>query len=125
MPLSKHYKGHGEEVMANMKKEYGSKKGERVFYATENKMKKQAGGKFRRSVMGRQVIHHSPDKHPEQTDPMAKQPSEYDLMLQRQDQGLGSGTYSGMRKDMKPMQQESPKPARTLDYLRKMIGGEK
>ena len=39
MPLSKHYKGHGEKVMANMKKEYGEEKGERVFYATENKRK--------------------------------------------------------------------------------------
>ncbi len=39
MPLSKHYKGHGEEVMANMVKQYGAEKGKRVFYATENKMK--------------------------------------------------------------------------------------
>ena len=39
MPLSKYYKGHGEEVMSNMKKEYGDKKGESVFYAKANKMK--------------------------------------------------------------------------------------
>lgn len=39
MPLSKHYSGHGEKVMADMKGRYGEKKGERVFYATENKRK--------------------------------------------------------------------------------------
>lgn len=39
MPLSKHFGGHGEKVMRNMKKEYGSKKGEKVFYATDNKNK--------------------------------------------------------------------------------------
>ena len=37
MPISKYYKGHGEEVMSNMKKKYGDKKGESVFYATANK----------------------------------------------------------------------------------------
>jgi len=39
MPLSKHYKGKGREVMAKMKKQYGGEKGKRVFYATENKRK--------------------------------------------------------------------------------------
>lgn len=40
MPLSKHFGGHGEEVMASMKKTYKTKKAaERVFYATENKKK--------------------------------------------------------------------------------------
>lgn len=38
MPLSKHFGGHGREVMSSMKKTYG-KNAERVFYATENKMK--------------------------------------------------------------------------------------
>jgi len=36
MPLSK----KGEEVMANMTKEYGDKKGKSVFYASINKGKK-------------------------------------------------------------------------------------
>ncbi len=27
----------GKKILANMKKEYGSKKGEQVFYASENK----------------------------------------------------------------------------------------
>jgi hypothetical protein len=37
MPLSKYFKGHGEEVMSNMKKQYGAKKAKQVFYATANK----------------------------------------------------------------------------------------
>ena len=37
MPVSEYYKGHGSEVMSDMKKRYGSKGGERVFYATANK----------------------------------------------------------------------------------------
>jgi hypothetical protein len=44
MPISKYYGGHGEKVMQSMKKEYGAKKGERVFYATANK-KAQAPAK--------------------------------------------------------------------------------
>jgi hypothetical protein len=71
------------------------------------------------TVMGRKVIHHSPAKFPASTDPG------YDKMMQDIDAGKSSGTYGGSRKDMKPMQQESPKPAKTLDYLRKMLGGEK
>lgn len=39
MPLNKYFKGHGKEVMSKMKEEYGSKKGESVFYATINKRK--------------------------------------------------------------------------------------
>lgn len=46
MPLKKHYRGHGEEVMADMKKTYGSeKKAKEVFYSTENKMAKGKGSK--------------------------------------------------------------------------------
>ncbi len=36
MPINKYFKGHGDEVMANMTKEYGPDKGKRVFYATAN-----------------------------------------------------------------------------------------
>jgi hypothetical protein len=39
MPLSKHFGGHGQEVMDNMMKEYGPGKAQRVFYATENSQK--------------------------------------------------------------------------------------
>ena len=40
MPLKRYYKGHGAKVMRGMKKKYGSKQGERVFYATVNSMRK-------------------------------------------------------------------------------------
>ena len=39
MPIDKYFKGSGSKVMRNMKKEYGDKKGESVFYATANKKK--------------------------------------------------------------------------------------
>ena len=52
MPVSKYYKGHGEEVMAAMTKEYGAKKGKEVFYATANKKgmgeSKKAKGKSKK-----------------------------------------------------------------------------
>ena len=38
-PVSEYFKGHGKEVMANMKKQYGEEGGKRVFYATSNKKK--------------------------------------------------------------------------------------
>lgn len=39
MPLSKHYGGHGSEVMSSMKKTYKDPDtAKRVFYATENKL---------------------------------------------------------------------------------------
>lgn len=41
MPISEYFGGHGEEVMSNMKKQYGDEKGEQVFYATANKRKKK------------------------------------------------------------------------------------
>ena len=37
MPINRYFKGHGDEVMNNMKKEYGDKDGKEVFYATANK----------------------------------------------------------------------------------------
>lgn len=37
MPLSKYYKGKGENVMKSMKKKYGDKKGKSIFYATAKK----------------------------------------------------------------------------------------
>jgi hypothetical protein len=47
MPVSKYFKGHGEEVMANMTKEYGDKKGKSVFYATANKRRAKKKAKKR------------------------------------------------------------------------------
>lgn len=37
MPEGSYFKGHGDSVMASMRKRYGSKKGKEVFYATANK----------------------------------------------------------------------------------------
>lgn len=45
LPISSYYKGHGDEVMRRMIKEYGMKKGKRIFYATANKRKKKKGSK--------------------------------------------------------------------------------
>jgi len=39
MPISKHFEGHGTEVMKSMKKKHG-KRAKEVFYATVNKAKK-------------------------------------------------------------------------------------
>lgn len=39
MPVSAYYGGHGKQVMKDMKKRYGAKGGERVFYATANAKK--------------------------------------------------------------------------------------
>ncbi len=118
MPLSKYYGGHGEEVMRDMKSTYGSEKGERVFYATKNKMKSK--GSKDRCCMGRQMIHHSPPKHPEQDDPYATM----DRDIEKATQGQPSN-YQQMRQQMKPMQKESPKPAKALqeklDYLRRLV----
>lgn len=44
MPVSKYYGGHGEKVMAAMKKRHGAKTGERIFYATANKRGKRPHG---------------------------------------------------------------------------------
>ena len=49
MPLSKHFGGHGDEVMASMSKTYKNpKKAKSVFYATENKMKSK-GSTFKKA----------------------------------------------------------------------------
>jgi hypothetical protein len=39
MPISKYFGGGGQQVMQNMAKQYGKKKGKQVFYATANKRK--------------------------------------------------------------------------------------
>ena len=43
MPISKYFKGHGEEVMSQMKKKHGSR-AEEVFHRTANKMKRKPHG---------------------------------------------------------------------------------
>lgn len=44
MPISKYFKGSGEEVMKGMKKKHG-KRAEEVFYRTANKMKMKPHGR--------------------------------------------------------------------------------
>ncbi len=39
MPIAQYFGGHGEAVLSHMKKTYGEKKAESVFYATKNKLK--------------------------------------------------------------------------------------
>mgnify|MGYP001584448183 FL=1 len=115
MPLAKYMGGKGESVMRDMKARYGSEKGERVFYATANAMK----NKPCKTCMGRKVEYHSPAKHPEQDDPYAAMDAMTEKAAKRQ-----PGTMEQMRKEMKPMQQESSKPAKGLiEYLKKMGGG--
>jgi hypothetical protein len=50
MPISKHFSGHGKKVMADMKERYGDKEAERIFYATENKMKSKKKKKRHQST---------------------------------------------------------------------------
>lgn len=45
MPISAYYKGHGDEVLSAMSKEYGPDKGKRVFYATANRRGMNRPGK--------------------------------------------------------------------------------
>jgi len=44
LPINKYFGGGGNEVMANMTKEYGAKKGKQVFYATANAHGQKPGG---------------------------------------------------------------------------------
>jgi len=45
MPIKEYFKGEGTKVMSSMKKRYGDKEGERVFYATANKRGMNRPGK--------------------------------------------------------------------------------
>ena len=45
MPVSEYFKSSGSKVMRSMKKRYGKKGGERVFYMTANKMGMNPPGK--------------------------------------------------------------------------------
>ena len=57
MPVGEYYKGHGDEVMRKMKKRYGGKRGERVFYATANKRGMNRPRKKKRKAHSRKVGH--------------------------------------------------------------------
>lgn len=79
MPIEKYFGGHGEKVMAGMKKKYG-KRAKNVFYATANKRGLTGSGKFTQSeinqgykVMARASELHSMDfEHEHMGDMMAK-----------------------------------------------------
>lgn len=43
MPISRYFKGHGEQVMSDMQSRYGADKGKSVFYATANKRGEKPG----------------------------------------------------------------------------------
>src|SRR5258707_1285185 len=43
MPIEKNFFGHGEDVMSDMQKKHGDKKGKQIFYATANKRKQNPG----------------------------------------------------------------------------------
>ena len=49
MPLSKHFGGHGTEVMESMKKTYGPR-AEKVFYATDNARKNRPDSKIKSAM---------------------------------------------------------------------------
>lgn len=59
MPLNKYFHGGGEKVMSSMKKQYGEKKGESVFYATANKQKagRESAGEKRADAVGKPGSH--------------------------------------------------------------------
>jgi hypothetical protein len=72
MPISKYFKGHGEEVMSKMKKQYGSKKGKSVFYATANKKSMHGSGVFSSTEQkqGYQVVCGASELHKMEVDTM-------------------------------------------------------
>ena len=77
------------------------------------------------TCMGRKVEYHSPAKHPEQGDAMS--PEMMDKMVEEA-AGKQSGTYRGMRQDMRPMQMDMPRdkpPQGALDYLKSLMPGRK
>ncbi len=114
-----------DEVMGKFKRgqlHSGSKSGPRVQsrdQAIAIMMSEKRASKSKpeyRSAMGRTVVHHSPDKHPEQNDPYAAM----DAMTEKAAK-MQPDTMERMRKEMKPMQRESSKPAQGLmDYLKRM-----
>ena len=74
--------------------------------------------KGERTCMGRKMIHNSPPKHPEQSDPYGQMDRDLEKALQGQ-----PGTLEKARKAVQPMQRESAKPAQGLmDYLKKLGG---
>lgn len=94
MPVSKYFKGHGEKVMRSMKSQYGEKKGESVFYATANKMKKKTkqygSGPFSKAdeERGYKVLCDANDLNKMDVDRVENIPSEY-LLAKRREANVG------------------------------------
>ena len=107
-----------KQAVAIMLSEKRAAAGGKKEYAAVNGSKSSKSGACD-SCMGRKVIKHSPPKHPEQGDPYAAMDAMTEKAAKNQ-----PGTMQQMRKEMKPFQQESPKPAQGLsDYLKKLYGG--
>jgi hypothetical protein len=52
MPIKSYFRGSGEKVMASMKKKYGDKKGENVFYGVANSRKGMKPGGRKKKPRG-------------------------------------------------------------------------
>jgi hypothetical protein len=51
MPIERYFQGAGRKIMESMRKKYGDRKGEQVFYATAEKRKmKPVDSKIRKSM---------------------------------------------------------------------------
>jgi hypothetical protein len=62
MPISEYYKGSGKKVMKSMKKRYGEKGGERVFYATANTRPGMNRPGKKKGKKGKKRVHKSSSK---------------------------------------------------------------
>lgn len=92
------------KMMASMKKEYGSKKGERVYYATENKMKKKTkqygSGPFSKAEeeKGYKVLCSSNDLNKMDVDRVENVPEVYRLAKRRESNQGGHTTRKTFRR---------------------------
>lgn len=59
MPIDAYYGGHGRDVMRDMQKRYGAKKGKSVFYATAEKrgLKEHLGDMMKRGAFSKKKAH--------------------------------------------------------------------
>ena len=103
------------QAVAIMLSEKRAAQGGKAEYQAKGSMENKGECK---TCMGRKVEYHSPPKHPEQDDPYAAM----DAMTEKATKGQ-PGTLEQMRKEMKPMQRESPKAAQGLyDYIKRFTG---
>lgn len=100
MPISKYFKGHGAEVMSNMKKQYGAKKGKSVFYATANKKGLTGSGPFsaKEQEQGFKVLCDANDLNKMDVDRVENVPEEYRLAKRREANVGGHATRKTFRR---------------------------